>query len=236
MKEKIKKILENIRNWRFLYIALVIVLLFGVWVLFFDNFNLVDRFQKMSKLHELRETEKYYEQENLENSDGSLPSGCESYLNAWRILVQGPQFRYYLWNPLFNENEFDRTWRSKLKEWDEDRVKKPDAYQYSLKGSDRTLPGYFQEPAIFVPCVNKRGEVGIVNYKDQINGGTAQRHYIRGGNYMVVDSKGHIVKRGEADPTLDPECCGSCCDCNGKGDGLHHFGSDFSTQKGPVRM
>lgn len=175
-------------------------------------------------------------QENLENSDGSLPSGCESYLNALRILVQGPQFRYYLWNPLFNENEFDRTWRSKLKEWDEERVKKPDAYQYSLKGSDRTLPGYFQEPAIFVPCVNKRGEVGIVNYKDQINGGTAQRHYIRGGNYMVVDSKGHIVKRGEADPTLDPECCGSCCTFNGEGGGLSHFGSGFSTQKGPVRM
>lgn len=68
MKEKIKKILEKVKNWRFRYIAGVILLLFGIWILFFDNFNLVDRFQKISKLHELRETEKYYEQENLENS------------------------------------------------------------------------------------------------------------------------------------------------------------------------
>ena len=79
MKEKIKKILEKVRNWRFRYIAGVILLLFGVWILFFDNFNLVDRFQKMSKLHELRETEKYYEQENLENSTrlDELMSGKE---------------------------------------------------------------------------------------------------------------------------------------------------------------
>lgn len=79
MKEKVKKILEKVRNWRFRYIAGVILLLFGVWILFFDNFNLVDRFQKMSKLHELRETEKYYEQENLENSTrlDELMSGKE---------------------------------------------------------------------------------------------------------------------------------------------------------------
>ncbi|MBR5984085.1 MAG: septum formation initiator family protein [Bacteroidales bacterium] len=79
MKEKIKKILEKIRNWRFLYIAGVIVAIFLVWIIFFDNFNLVDRFQKMNKLHELHETEKYYEQENLENSTrlDELMSGKE---------------------------------------------------------------------------------------------------------------------------------------------------------------
>ncbi len=175
-------------------------------------------------------------QEDLENKDGTLPSGCEYYLNALRILVLGPQFRYYLWNPNFNENEFDRTWRSKLKEWHEKREKDPDDYQYSLKGGNRTLPGYFQEPAIFIPCVNTTVRSGIVNFVDQINGGTAQRHYLNNENYMVVDSKGHVVKRGEMDPTLDPKCCGTCCNCQGGGGGLSHFGSGFSTKKAPVRM
>lgn len=91
MKEKIKKILEKIRNWRFLYIALVIVLLFGVWVLFFDNFNLVDRFQKMSKLHELRETEKYYEQENFENS-----TRLEELMSGKEELEKFAREQYYM--------------------------------------------------------------------------------------------------------------------------------------------
>ena len=91
MKEKIKKILEKIRNWRFLYIAGVIVAIFLVWIIFFDNFNLVDRFQKMSKLHELHETEKYYEQENLENS-----TRLEELMSGKEELEKFAREQYYM--------------------------------------------------------------------------------------------------------------------------------------------
>ena len=91
MKEKIKKILEKVRNWRFRYIAGVILLLFGIWIFFFDNFNLVDRFQKISKLHELRETEKYYEQENLENS-----TRLEELMSGKEELEKFAREQYYM--------------------------------------------------------------------------------------------------------------------------------------------
>ena len=57
----------------------IVGVLFVVWITFFDDFSLIDRFEKMSKLHELRENEKYYEQENLENSTrlDELMSGKE---------------------------------------------------------------------------------------------------------------------------------------------------------------
>lgn len=91
MKERIKKILEKVRNWRFRYIVGVILLLFGVWIFFFDNFNLVDRFQKISKLHELRETEKYYEQENLENS-----TRLEELMSGKEELEKFAREQYYM--------------------------------------------------------------------------------------------------------------------------------------------
>ena len=91
MKEKVKKILEKIRNWRFRYIAAVILLLFGVWILFFDNFNLIDRFEKMSKLHELHETEKYYEKENLENS-----ARLEELMSGKEELEKFAREQYYM--------------------------------------------------------------------------------------------------------------------------------------------
>ena len=91
MKEKVKKILEKVRNWKFGYIVVVILLLFGVWIFFFDNFNLIDRFQKISKLHELRETEKYYEQENLENS-----TRLEELMSGKEELEKFAREQYYM--------------------------------------------------------------------------------------------------------------------------------------------
>ena len=78
MKEKIKKIFGKVKDFT-VKNAMWIVGLFVVWITFFDDFSLIDRFEKMSKLHELRENEKYYEQENLENSTrlDELMSGKE---------------------------------------------------------------------------------------------------------------------------------------------------------------
>ncbi|MBO7571473.1 MAG: septum formation initiator family protein [Bacteroidales bacterium] len=91
MKEKIKKIFEKVRNWRFRYIAMVIVAIFLVWITFFDNFNLIDRFYKMSKLHELHETEKYYEKENLENS-----TRLEELMSGKEELEKFAREQYYM--------------------------------------------------------------------------------------------------------------------------------------------
>ena len=79
MKEKFKKAYYKVRGFASRYVGVIIVVLFFVWITFFDSFNLVDRFVKMKKLHELREKERYYEQENLENSTrlDELMSGKE---------------------------------------------------------------------------------------------------------------------------------------------------------------
>lgn len=79
MKEKIKKIFEKVKDFTVKNAMWIVGVLFVVWITFFDDFSLIDRFEKMSKLHELRENEKYYEQENLENSTrlDELMSGKE---------------------------------------------------------------------------------------------------------------------------------------------------------------
>ena len=175
-------------------------------------------------------------QNDLKNSDNTLPAGCENYLLALQRLSLGPQFRYYLWNPGHDEKAFDETWRNDLKAWHDGMVKEPEKYIYSYNQGS-TLPGYFQEPGRFTPCINTRIRTGITAHKDQINGGIAYRHYTSSTSYMVVNSKGHIITRREADPTLDPDCCGSCCTRPGGGTGgLSHMGSGFSTKKGPVRL
>ena len=79
MKEKIKKIFGKVKDFTVKNAMWIVGVLFVVWITFFDDFSLIDRFEKMSKLHELRENEKYYEQENLENSTrlDELMSGKE---------------------------------------------------------------------------------------------------------------------------------------------------------------
>ena len=79
MKEKIKKIFGKVKDFTVKNAMWIVGVLFVVWITFFDDFSLIDRIEKMSKLHELRENEKYYEQENLENSTrlDELMSGKE---------------------------------------------------------------------------------------------------------------------------------------------------------------
>lgn len=79
MKEKIKKIFAKVKDFSSKYMLWVVIGVFIVWVTFFDSFNLVDRFQKMNKLHDLHETEKYYEEQIKEDSTrlNELMSGKE---------------------------------------------------------------------------------------------------------------------------------------------------------------
>ena len=55
MKEKIKKIFGKVKDFTVKNAMWIVGVLFVVWITFFDDFSLIDRFEKMSKLHELRE-------------------------------------------------------------------------------------------------------------------------------------------------------------------------------------
>ena len=174
--------------------------------------------------------------DSLDDEDG-LPAGGAYYLEALRILTKGPQFRYYGWNPEFDQEKFEETWRSDLISWHDNRKKEPEKYQYTFEG-DHSLPGYFQEPNIFTACASAGAYSGVVGVKDQKNGGTAFRHFIKGTKtYMVVDSTGHIVSRAESDPTWDPNCCGTCYCRPGNGGTLTQIttNSGGNFKKGPIR-
>ena len=174
--------------------------------------------------------------ETLDDESG-LPAGGSYYLEALRILVKGPQFRYYGWNPGFDADKFDTEWREKLAEWHENRQKEPEKYQYTFEG-DHSLPGYYQEPNIFTACQCTKSCTGVVAVKDNANGGIAYRHFIKGTRtYMVVDSKGHIVTRAESDPTWDSSCCGTYYFKPGGGGSMTQMtgGGGKSTKKGKPR-
>lgn len=178
--------------------------------------------------------------DNLDSND-NLPAGCSHYLAALRILVNGPQFRYYGWNPNFNQENFDNQWRNNPTEWHLERVKDPTKYQYTFSGKDRTLPGYAQEPNIFTACPAATRDNAVVKIKDQKNGGFAERHFIgQTGTYIVVDSNSHIVNNMEEDPTWDPSCCGTCyarCNsCSGGGLSIPQLTPAGNSDYGPPRM
>ncbi len=178
---------------------------------------------------------------NLER-DEFFPSGCDNYLEALKILIKGPEFRYYGWNPNFNEAEFDKTWHTDVKKWNDGRVKEPSKYQYNIK-SGTTLPGYYQEPNIFTACETTKERTGIVevptyNYEGKKTG-TAKRHFInKNRQYMVVTSSNHIITRAESDPTWNPNCCGTCYRSPGTGTGggkpgMNQMNPGASIKKGP---
>ena len=91
MKRKTKEIFGKLKNFTANNIMWIIGVLFGVWITFFDDFSLVDRFEKMNKLHELRENEKYYEQENLENS-----TRLEELMSGKEELEKFAREQYYM--------------------------------------------------------------------------------------------------------------------------------------------
>ena len=167
--------------------------------------------------------------DNLD-SDANLPPGCTKYLEALRILAKGPQFRYFGWNPNFDQQNFDNQWRNDLETWYKNRKAEPNNYQYNLK-TGRNLPGYYQEPNVFLVSNNSTVTEGIVAVKDYKNGGIAKRHFIGSSKtYMVVDSTGHIVTKAETDPTFIPTYYSS----PGPGPGTQLTPSN-NTQKRPLR-
>ena len=63
MKEKLLKILKRFRNK-----YLISTLVFGFWLIFFDQFNLVDRYQSLHVMRQLQRDKAYYEKKIKEDS------------------------------------------------------------------------------------------------------------------------------------------------------------------------
>ena len=63
MKEFFKKVLKRLRNK-----YLITTLAFGLWLIFFDQFNLVDRYQSLHAMRQLERDKAYFEKKIKEDS------------------------------------------------------------------------------------------------------------------------------------------------------------------------
>ncbi len=125
----------------------------------------------------------------------SPPLGSETYLRALQYLTDGPGFRYYGWNPSWDADSFDRSYRSRADQLFDNR-----SFVYSQSNADGA--GWLQEPQIFT--VFTSAERGVREVTDYLNGGIANRFFRSPDSreYIVVDSTGHIVTNDEQDPTV----------------------------------
>lgn len=170
--------------------------------------------------------------DSLEDDDlnNPLPAACQNHLLALLYLCEGEKFRYYGWNPDFDETAFASQWKGDLASWHQARLANPDTYQYSPTPEGKNNPGYLQEPQIF--SITSRGS-GIVKVTDHIHGGTAERHYLPDGGYLVVDGRGRIVTNNDTDPTIDYS---TLPPTGGGGGGFTQIVGGYDDQKGPVRL
>jgi cell division protein DivIC len=63
MKELLKKIIKRLRNK-----YLITTLVFGIWLIFFDQFNLIDRYQSLHAMRQLQKDKAYYEKKIIEDT------------------------------------------------------------------------------------------------------------------------------------------------------------------------
>ena len=169
--------------------------------------------------------------------NGTPPPGTEGYLDALRILCDGPKFRYYGWNPDFDAEAFNNSWKSRLKKWHRDR----DKYIYSRKQTSG--PGWLQEPKRFSKgtpteeiALLTDNQDGTFSATDRIHGGKATVVFLDANksSYYVIASTGKIVTN---DDGLNPVLLynNSVCDCNG-GDSVHWNSGVPDSRKGPARL
>ena len=161
--------------------------------------------------------------------NGTPPAGTEGYLDALRILCDGPKFRYYGWNPGFDADAFNNHWKSRLGEWHEQRL------QHLYARNNTSGPGWLQEPKL---CRDPLGDdiktEGSVTVADKIHGGEATVFFVNGGkSYYVIDSTGKIVTNDDLNPVIsyNSSICGNCC-----GNCQHWNSGAPDTRKGPARL
>ena len=125
------------------------------------------------------------------------PAGTDDLLTALQILSSAKEFRNYGWNgeTTVDIQEMLAKNQNFLLEWQKNYKK------YVYADNNPGGLGWFQEPRLFSEVAG--GKAGtIVDVPDNLNGGTAQRHYISKYAYYVVDSKGKIITNVDSDPTI----------------------------------
>ncbi len=171
------------------------------------------------------------QQDSLWEYDPAPPAGTESFLYALQRLTDGKGFRYYGWNPNFDQAGFDKTWRDNVLEF----IKNRDRLVY--RGNQNfTGPGWLQEPklcyALQSSDVDDKTGRRDVQVTDYINGGLATRVYPGGSSgYYVVDSTKHIITNDDFDPTVY-----RATSKPGGGGGWGGSGNLPDTKKGPPRL
>ncbi len=157
------------------------------------------------------------------------PPENPEYLDDLKTLANGPKFRYYGWNPAFDESAFDREWKDNLKGW-------PDAISSTAYSRQNSAgPGWFQMPKLSSSILNPLlGDSNSIQVVDYVNGGTATRVYLPGSKrqYYVVTAAGHIVTNAEKDPTL----LYNSGNVHRQGDGYGGHDRKADDQKGPSRL
>ena len=63
MKDFVKRIIKRLRNK-----YLITTLAFGFWLIFFDQFNLVDRYQSLHAMRQLQRDKAYFEKKIKEDT------------------------------------------------------------------------------------------------------------------------------------------------------------------------
>ena len=160
--------------------------------------------------------------------DGTPPLGTEGFLDALRILCEGPKFRYYGWNPDFDAEAFNNTWKDRLPEWHKSRLR------YIYAQNNTAGPGWLQEPQLCTVSVGEGQTKGTVTVTDHIHGGEATVVYVdeKSGAYYVIDSRGRIVTNDDLNPAISYNSS-----IGGGGGSASHWNSGKpDSRKGPARL
>ena len=167
-------------------------------------------------------------EESLFEPEHSPPASCDLFYRALtEYLSDGPGFRYYGWNPGFNESSFDSRWRDSLEKWENNWQKEV----YS--SGNRSGAGWLQQPKrCYDALAGGEAGGGRVRMEDFINGGEAERVYLNEYSYYVVDANGHVISNDELDPTVKYMTGGG----SGSGNGYGGRTDGPDLQPGPPRF
>ncbi|MBQ8754185.1 MAG: hypothetical protein IJZ19_04080 [Lentisphaeria bacterium] len=153
-------------------------------------------------LHELSDLERFLIWLSKQDSlSGTPPPNTDWMLKALQVLSDGPGFRYYCWNPNFNVDEFNNTWRDKWHEYYELRNFSPQKYVYDQE-QNPTGPGWLQEPRYYGPIRQKeirRKEVQTAQCTIH-EGRTVTLVGIARNSFYVIDHTGKIITNEDPDP------------------------------------
>ena len=154
------------------------------------------------------------------------PAGTDEFLLALQILSSAKEFRNYGWNgeTTVNIQELLAKNSNFLLEWS----KNYQSYVYAENNQDGL--GWLQEPRLFSEVSNGKAN-SIVDMPDNINGGTAQRHYVSKHAYYVVDSTGRVMTNIDSDPTIRYTTYAP-----GASGGGNVIPSQYDASRGPARI